>query len=182
MGSQSLLTTFPFPPLLSSRLLLSSSQQTYNNWINSKKGAQYIFDGTTPPPRVVLPPLFLPATAFYSHFLCVRVCLWKTHTERKSFCVGVCLEGGKLFSRFLLSLQSHILSGTVCVCVRAVRCSRPCGESSVCSVGVVGRCFPNRPPPGHLCPCLCLKVPISFSFNSTSHLLYFVCVHAWGFF
>ena len=145
-----------------------------------------------PPPPAVLYVLF-PISACYSSLqpllVCLHVyvcvCVSERCTQKKSFCVCVCVEVGKLFSRFLLSLQSHILSDAVhvcvcvCVCVRvcvqAVRCSCSRGESSVCSLGVGGRCFLNRPPPGHLCPCLCLKVPISFSFNSPSHPLYFVC-------
>lgn len=75
-----------------------------------------------------------------------------THTRayRKSGCLCVlkpvnCFQGS-------FSACSHIFFQMQCVlcacgCVRAVRRSCPRGESSVCSLGVVGRCFLNRPPP-----------------------------------
>ncbi len=117
---------------------------------------------------------------------CVRACVFERHThrERVFVCVCVCvLKGVNCFQgSFSACIHIFFQMRRVCVCVRAVRCSRPCGESSVCSLGVVGRCFLNRPPPGHLCPCLCLKVPISFSFNSPSQLFTLcvcvcVCIH-----
>ena len=133
--------------------------------------------------------LFLPAMAVYSHFLCacmcMCVCVSPNDAHRRRVFVSVCVlkwvncfQGSfSACSHIFFQMQFTCVCVCVCVrvCVQAVRCSCSRGESSVCSLGVGGRCFLNRPPPGHLCPCLCLKVPISFSFNSPSHPLYFVC-------
>lgn len=112
---------------------------------------------------------FFPYFCLQQHFtvtssvcVCHFVSNTHPHTERVCLCVCVCDEGAKLFSRFLLSLQSHILSDAVCVLCACV-CQAPPSPWRIICLLLRGRRQVLSKQASH-------RTPLSLSLSESTHI------------